>query len=90
MDGVHLSQGYRATARRQFNFYNSVPRSSWYLFNRPRKDKMLIRSRKHPLVLNPGSLEWESSALTARLFPNNVFKKTEILKILYGFSALKT
>ena len=30
MDGIQLSQGYRATMRRQFTFYHSVPRSSWY------------------------------------------------------------
>ena len=28
INGVQLSQGYRATARRQFTFYHSVPRSS--------------------------------------------------------------
>ena len=26
MDVVQLSQGYRATKRRQFTFYNSLPR----------------------------------------------------------------
>ena len=26
MDGVHLSQGYRTTARRQFTFYHSESR----------------------------------------------------------------
>ena len=30
MDGVQLSQGYRATRRRQFTFYHSVPSSSQY------------------------------------------------------------
>ena len=25
MEGVQLSQGYRATSRRQFTFYHSVP-----------------------------------------------------------------
>ena len=28
INGVQLSQGYRATTRRQFTFYHSVPRSS--------------------------------------------------------------
>ena len=30
MDGVQLSQGYKATKRKQFTFYHSVPRSFWY------------------------------------------------------------
>ena len=29
MDGVQLSQGYRATMRRQFTFYHSISRSSF-------------------------------------------------------------
>ena len=29
IDGVHLSEGYRATMR-QFTFYHSFPRSSWW------------------------------------------------------------
>ena len=28
-----------ATSRRQFTFYHSVPRNSWYSFYRPRKDE---------------------------------------------------
>ena len=39
----------RATSRRQFTFYHSVPRNSWYSFNRPQKDS-------HPVVLNTGPL----------------------------------
>ena len=68
---VQLCQGYRATMRRQFTFYHSVPRSSWYSFNRPRKDERLSWSGSYPVVLNAGPLDWESSALTTRLFPNN-------------------
>ena len=30
MDGVQLSQGYKATSRRQSTFYHSVPKTSWY------------------------------------------------------------
>ena len=41
MDGVQLSEGYRATARRQFAFYHSVPRSFWYSFNQLQWDKRL-------------------------------------------------
>ena len=66
----------------QFTFYNSVPRSSWYLFNWPRKDERLSWPRSHPLVLNAGPLDWKSSALTARPFPNNHFLKN--WNISYG------
>ena len=31
-----------ATSGRQFTFYHSVPRNSWYSFYRPRKDERLI------------------------------------------------
>ena len=60
MDGV------RATSRRQFTFYQSVPRNSWYSFYRPQKDEKLSRPWSHPVVLNTGPLDWESSTLTTR------------------------
>ena len=49
-----------------FTFYHSVPRNSWYSFYRPRKDERLSRPWSHPVVLNTGPLDWESSALTTR------------------------
>ena len=55
-----------ATSRRQFALYYSVPRNSWYSFYRPRKDERLSRPLSHPVVLNTGPLDWESSALTTR------------------------
>ena len=67
MDVVQLSQGYRATKRRQFTFYNSLPRSFWYSFNRSRKDERMSLPWSHPAVLNPGLLDWESSALIATI-----------------------
>ena len=39
MDGVQLSQGYRATMKRQFTFCDSVPKNFWYWLNHPQKDK---------------------------------------------------
>ena len=66
MDGVQLSQGYRATTRRQFTFYHSATRTSWYLFNRLRKNERLSWPWSHPAVLNLGSLDWQSSTLTTR------------------------
>ena len=66
MHGVQLSQGYRTTTKRQFTSYHSLPRSSCYLFNRPLKDERLGWPWSHPAVLNPGPLDWESSALTTR------------------------
>ena len=56
----------RATSRRQFTFYHKVPRISWYSFYRPWEDERLSRPWSHPVVLNTGPLDWESSALTAR------------------------
>ena len=41
MDGTQLSQGYRATVRRQFAFYHPIPRSSWYSFNQLRREERL-------------------------------------------------
>ena len=55
-----------ATSRRQFTFYHSVPRNSLYSFYRPRKDEMQSRPWSHPVVLNTGPLDWESSTLTTR------------------------
>ena len=71
LDGVQLPQA-TVTSRRQFTFYHSVPRNSWYSFYRPRKDEGLSRRWSHPVVLNTGPQDWESSALTTRpLLCNN-------------------
>ena len=56
----------RATSRRQFTFYHHVPKNSCYSFYRPRKDERLSRSWSHPMVLNTGPLDCESSALTTK------------------------
>ena len=55
-----------ATSRRQFTFYHSVPRTSWYSFYQPLKDERLSQPWSHPVALNMGSLDWESSTLTTR------------------------
>ena len=52
--------------RGSFLFYHYVPRSSWYSFYRPREDERLSQPWGHPVVLNTGPLDWESSALTTR------------------------
>ena len=67
MDVVQLSHGCKATTRRQFIFYHQVPKSSLYSFDRPRKDERLIQTWSHPVFLNPGPFNWESSALTTKL-----------------------
>ena len=72
MDGVQLSQGYRATLTRQFTFYYSVPMIFWYSFNRPRKDERLSQPCSHPVVLNLRPRHWEISALTTR------FRRTDL------------
>ena len=60
-----------ATSRRQFTFYHSVPRNSWYSFYRPRKDERLSPPWSHPLVLDTGLLNWQSSVLTTRPLLHN-------------------
>ena len=55
-----------ATSMRQFTYYHSVPRNSWYSFYRPRMDERLSRPWSHPVILITGPLDWESSALTTR------------------------
>ena len=88
MDGVQPSQGYRATTRRQFTFYHSVPRSSWYSFNRPWKDERLSWPQSHPLVLNPGSLDCEPSALIARPFPETIIFKKNLKYLKFHMDSL--
>ena len=63
----------RATSRRQFTFYHEIPRNSCYSFYRPRKDERLSRLWSHPVVLNTGPLDWESSALTEQFFVKTIF-----------------
>ena len=70
----------RVTSRRQFTFYHSVPRNSWYSFYRPRKDERLSRPWSHPVVLNTGPLDWKSSTLTTR--PLLFVKWGEIAKLM--------
>ena len=52
MDGFRLFQGYRATTRRQFNFYHSFLRSFWYSIDGPRKDERLSWLWNYLVVLN--------------------------------------
>ena len=66
MYGVQLSEGYGATTRRQFTFYYSVSRSSWHSVGLPWKDERASSPWSHPVVLSPGPLDLESSALTTR------------------------
>ena len=53
-----------ATSRRQFAFYHLVLKNSWYSFYQPQKDERLSWPWSHPVVLNTGPLNWESSVLT--------------------------
>ena len=54
----------RATSKRQFTFYQQVPRKFWYSFYWTQKDEKLSQPWSHPMVLNMGQLDWESSNLT--------------------------
>ena len=53
MDEVQLSQGYLATKRRQFTFYNSVTRSSWYSFYWSWKDERMWFTLEPPSNFEP-------------------------------------
>ena len=49
-----------ATSRRQFTFYHSVPRNSWYSFYRPRKDERLSQPWNHDEASLKASLTVEN------------------------------
>ena len=51
-----------ATSKRQFTF----PQKFLDSFYRPQKDGRLSQSWSHPVVLNKGFLDWESSTLTTK------------------------
>ena len=53
MDRVQLPEGCRATTRTQFTFYNYVPNSSWYSFDRSRQYERLSGP---PVVFERGTL----------------------------------
>ena len=81
MDGVQVPQGYRATSRRQFTFYHSVPKILWYSFNRPWEDGRLHYLCSHSVVLNLGSLDRESGTLTTKsMFHESLSVVTLIVK----------
>ena len=61
MDGIQLSQDFRATTRRQFTFYHQVSWMSWYSFDRNQIDERLSQFWSPPVVLNLGLLYPESS-----------------------------
>ena len=46
--------------------FTSVSKISCYSFNRTREDERLSQPWSHPVVLNLGSIDWVSSALTTR------------------------
>ena len=71
MDGVQLCQGYKATMRRQYDFYQSVCRRFWYSLNQPRKDDRLSWPWIQPAVFNVGPLDWESNTLNTRSLLHN-------------------
>ena len=64
--GVQWPQSYRANTTRQFTFYHQVPKHSWDSFDWPWKVERLSWPWSHPVVLNMGPLDWESSNLTTR------------------------
>ena len=63
MDGGQLSQGCKAILRKQFTFYYSVRRISWYSFNQPQKHERLSQPWSHLVAFNLGHQDWESNPL---------------------------
>ena len=63
MGAVQLPEGY---SHFEEAVYHSVPRNPWYSFYRPQKDESLSQPWSHPVVLNTGPLDWESSTLITR------------------------
>ena len=79
-----LSQDYRATTRRQFTFYHSVPKSFRYSTNRPQKDERLIWPCSHSVVSNQEPLDWELGTLATR----SLFRELRTFKKLRAFKQL--
>ena len=91
MDRVQLPKVYRVTTRKQFTFYHSIPKNSWYLFHQPRKDERLTRPWSHTVVFNTGPLHWGSSALTNRpvfVFSLLIFNENEARYVILGILTL--
>ena len=55
----------------------------------PRKDERLSRPWSHPVVLNTGTLDWESSTLTTRLFPHETAKLAYATKAKQSIASQK-
>ena len=72
MDGVQLTQGYSHFEEAVYFLPSSSQFCTWYSFYQPRKDERLSRPWSHPVVLNTGPLDWESSALTTRPHHKNM------------------
>ena len=72
----------RITSRRQFTFYHFYQKF-WYSFYWHRKDERLSRPWSYPVVLNAGSLDWGSSALTTK----SLFLTTKPLKVFTRISS---
>ena len=67
------------TTKRQFTFFHSVPRNSWYPFDQPRKDERLTQPWSHSVDLNTGPLDWESR--DPIVFLLLIFNESEICHI---------
>ena len=93
MDRVQLPKVYRATTRKQFTFYHSVLKNSWYPFDQPRKDERLTRPWSRTVVFNTVPLDCGSSALTNRpvfVFPLLKFNENEARYVILGTLTLST
>ena len=73
----------RATSRRQFTFYHQVPRDSWYSLYWPGKDESQCWPWSHPVILNTGPLDLESSTLTTRPLLHEGWRSNSSFSFLY-------
>ena len=80
-DGFYCLKCNSVTSR-QSTFYHSVFKISWYSFNRHGEDEKMSQSLSHPLGLNLGPLDLESSALSTRplLYCSIMSPKSKVLK----------
>ena len=84
MDRAQLPKVCRASTWRQFTFYHSLPRNSWYPFDQPYKDERLTRPWSHTVAFNTKPLDWESSTLPIRpvfVFSLLIFNESKICHI---------
>lgn len=70
MNKFQFPPGFSATANREFTFKYLIPRSSYYSFNEPSRDKRLIQLWSY-LALYTKIVHWQSSTISTRPYLHN-------------------